>query len=91
MNVTEPKTCKCDCGHEMPVPIIPAMDGSGGTEYDVCTIVCPKCRRKANGGNYRHGTVDSWITPKALAESQREYERQLYEADCNEFYGRGEW
>ena len=88
---TDEKTCTCDCGHEMIVPLIMSLDGSGGTEYDVCGLVCPKCRRRANGGNYRQGTVAGWITPRALAESQREYERQLYESDCNEFYGRGEW
>lgn len=42
-------------------------------------VECHKCGRKATGGNYK------------TAISEAEYERQCFEADMNEWYGRGEW
>lgn len=89
----EPKTCTCECGHVMNVPII--EDECLGTIYAVCNetgeLTCPKCRRSATGGNYKTGEVTSWITARAAAESQAIYERMCFESDMNEWYGRGNW
>lgn len=86
------KTCTCPCGHKMRVPTM--LDGDEWI-YAVCNetdeLECPKCHRHATGGNYKTGIVANWITAKAAAESEAEYQRQMFDADMNEFYGRGNW
>lgn len=90
----EAKTCTCECGQVLDVPVInlnsgiPALDGE---QYDVCNVRCPKCGRRSTGGNSRTGEVNGWITAKSAAESEAIYQEQMFESDMNEFYGRGEW
>lgn len=85
-----PKSCKCPCGNEIKIP--ESNDyGSGEPGYDVCNIICPKCGRHSSGGNYKTGEVSGWMTAASVARSNAEYERQLFESDMNEWYGRGNW
>lgn len=78
------KTAKCPCGQ---IVMIPFING----EYCVCEAVCPKCDRHATGGNYITGEITSWMTSHAIETSNAEYRRQCFEADNNEFCGRGNW
>jgi hypothetical protein len=59
--------------------------------YDVCGVECPACGRRSSGGNALTGVVNGWNTAREIAESQAEYERQMFDCDMNEWYGRGEW
>jgi len=85
------KTCECPCGEIVPIhtEILPWNDGN--ESYAVCDIECPKCHRRSGGGNYKDGTISGWSTRAELDASQAEYERQCFDADMNEWYGRGEW
>lgn len=92
----ENKSCTCPCGHVIAVPVTYHGDDSwyadtNGYAYNVSDIVCPNCSRRSTGGNWKTGEVTSWITERAAYESQMEYERQSFESDMNEWYGRGEW
>lgn len=84
-------TCTCPCGNVLPVPII--INEEGEKEYEPLGIRCPKCKRRSTWGNSRTGRVyeEGWITASDAAASQAEYERQCFEADNNELYGRGNW
>jgi hypothetical protein len=85
MSITTPKTCTCPCGETLVVPLLE------NGEYEVCGIKCPKCKRSSDGGNFITGEVLGWITARDSAASQAEYERQMFESDNNELYGRGNW
>jgi len=76
----------CDCGHTFSHS---TFNGRDGQEFGLPD--CPKCQRSASGGNWKTGEVFSWNTPQEVYESNQEYERQLFESDMNEWYGRGEW
>ncbi|HUS51835.1 MAG TPA: hypothetical protein VMZ91_16825 [Candidatus Paceibacterota bacterium] len=82
--MAEKKTTNCPCGKEIEVPFV-------NGEYDTCNIICPECKRHSTGGNFRTGEITSWMTQKDLNRANEEYQRQLFDADCNEWYGRGEW
>ena len=82
------KSCNCPCGCSI---VVPQTDRWGSWEYDICTIECPECGRRSTGGNGRDGTVDSWMTQRQVAESEAEYQNQMFDADMNEWYGRGNW
>lgn len=85
------KSTTCPCGQTIQLRVVkPCLHGNE-YEYDVCGVICPKCHRHGTGGNYRTGEVTSWLTAKQIAESEAEYQRQSFEADMNEWYGRGEW
>ena len=81
-------SCTCECGNVLDVPHVFEF---GEWRYGVCDVFCPKCRRRSTGGNYKSGAVTSWITERDAAISQAEYERQCFESDMNEWYGRGNW
>ena len=80
----EIKTTVCKCGETV---VVPFENG----EYLVCQVKCPRCKRHSTGGNYKTGEVDSWITQQDLNRANREYQQRCFEADNNEFYGRGNW
>ena len=82
--MAEKKTTNCPCGKEIEVPFV-------NGEYDICGIICPECKRHSTGGNTRTGEVYDWITQKELDIANREYEEQCFDADNNEWYGRGNW
>lgn len=84
------RTTTCPCGNELVVELRPD-GGINGPGYEVCGIECDQCGRTSTGGNFRTGIVNGWITAAAAAQSQAEYERQCWEADNNEWYGRGNW
>lgn len=92
MKKPEPKTCQCPCGEILNVPIV-EDEFNGGFCYEPLNIHCPKCKRHSTWGNSRTGEVydEGWITAADAAASQAEYERQCFEADNNELYGRGNW
>ena len=79
-------TTTCPCGHVLPVPFV-------NGEYEPLGIHCPKCKRHSTWGNTRTGEVykDGWITAKDSARAEAVYEAQLFDADNNELYGRGNW
>jgi len=88
------KTGTCPCGEIIDIPVMlnpHPLSSSDKYRYDVCDIECPECGRRSGGGNMGDGTVDSWMTARQIAESEAEYERQCFDSDMNEFYGRGEW
>jgi hypothetical protein len=78
------KTIKCPCGNEIEVSFV-------NGEYDICNIICPKCSRHSTGGNMKTGEVTSWMTQRNLDRANEEYRQMCFDADCNEFYGRGNW
>jgi hypothetical protein len=78
---------KCPCGQQLQVPFI----GGAGGEYDIMGVKCPKCGRIAGSGNTRTGQVTSWMTPAQVNSANADYQEQLFSADMNEFYGRGNW
>ena len=75
---------KCPCGQQLAVKFI-------GNSYDIISLNCPSCGRIATAGNTRTGQVTSWMTPTQVSRANDEYQDQLYSADMNEFYGRGNW
>ena len=86
------KSCVCPCGERIEIPIVksPYNNTPTGFEYEI-EVECPSCSRVATGGNYLTGEVTSWMTRQQIDASQMEYERQLFEAENNEFFGRGNW
>lgn len=81
----------CDCGHTFTMTEQPCPWDKSTLEFPVCDTECPKCHRRADGGNARTGEIGGWITQRALEASRREYEAQQFSADMNEWYGRGNW
>ena len=77
-------TTTCPCGTSLPVPF-------GGQDYEVCDVKCHDCGRMSTGGNARTGEVDGWVTAKEAAQCQAAYEAMQFDADMNEWYGRGNW
>jgi hypothetical protein len=72
------------------------------TTYDPCpecggTIIvedgwprrCADCGQVVTGWNENTGAITDTITARQAAESQAEYERQMFSAEMNELYGRG--
>lgn len=92
MPETKPNlTTKCPCGETIAV-IWGYDDLFDEYCYQICNIKCPKCGRTSTGGNCKTGEVyPDWITPRDLARSNAEYQAQCFDADNNEFYGRGNW
>ena len=84
-------TTKCPCGETITVSYgYDELFGEYG--YNVCNIECPECGRLSTGGNFKTGEVyPDWITQKNLAVANAEYQSQLFDADQNDFYGRGNW
>lgn len=90
----EAKTCVCPCGNVVDVPVIfedSVIPAFHGEQYDVSGVECPACGRRSSGGNFKTGEVSGWNTAASIARSNAEYERQMFESDMNEWYGRGEW
>jgi hypothetical protein len=79
------KETKCPCGQIMEVPLLE------DDTYDVINLICPKCRRRSMGGNCRSGYVDSWMTSKNFHAAKAEMQAMQFDADNNDFYGRGNW
>ena len=89
-----PKETNCPCGEVVTIPLLtveqqklPCYEDWDG--YDYHSTECNECGRRACGWNSREGTITDWITPADADASEREYERQLFSADMNEMYGRG--
>jgi len=83
------KYVTCPCGESIRLGV---EKYSGEKEsYDVCSVECVECGRRSCGGNGRDGTVNSWITRRDAEISERNYEAMCFDADMNEWYGRGEW
>jgi hypothetical protein len=80
----------CPCGHVISVKWH-FDDLFKQYGYDITNLVCPKCDRQSTGGNTRTGEVYDWITRKSLNRANAVYQEQLYDADQNDFYGRGNW
>ncbi len=75
----------CDCGQK-----IKRYADENGEYYH--NTVCPRCDRTSSGGNYRTGMLSAgWMSRSAVDSSQREYERQMFDSDMNQMYGRGNW
>jgi hypothetical protein len=83
------KTCICDCGNEITVPFGPLPWDEDSQGFDVCNIECPECGRVSDGGNFITGEVSGWVTRRQLDSSLREFERQRFSAEMNEWEGRG--
>ncbi len=81
----------CDCGHTFEMTQCADKWDATSISFPVCEIECPKCHRRASGGNGHTGEIFSWITQRELENSRMEYERQQFDCDMNEMYGRGEW
>ena len=79
------KNAQCPCGEIVPIN----LDDEG--DYDVLNVICPKCHRHGTGGNGRTGKVTSWMTEEAIERANEEYRYQCWDADNNEWYGRGNW
>ena len=89
MKTLPEKTTVCPCGFEFTLPIV--LGWNGELEYGVCECHCPKCGNQATGGNYKLGTVDSWMSRRDVDAANDEYARQMIDADNNMLYGRGNW
>jgi len=73
-------TVKCPCGNDVII----------NTECILMTK-CDDCGRIAAHGNDRTGEIYSWMTPRDVDSANANYQEQLFSADNNEFYGRGNW
>ena len=80
----------CTCGEKITVTYgyDELFDANG---YDICNLVCPKCGFMSTGGNTKTGEIYDWTSPKELAFANAEFEAQRFDADQNDFYGRGQW
>lgn len=74
------KTVKCPCGSDVII----------NTE-EILLTKCEDCGRIAAHGNNLTGEIYSWMTPHNVASANADYQAQLFDADMNEFYGRGNW
>jgi len=88
MQTKPSKSTQCPCGAMITVPFI---NNGGAGEYDICNLECTDCGRVSTGGNFKTGIVTSWITRKSLNAANAEYQAQCFDADNNEFFGRGNW
>lgn len=75
----------CPCG-----AIVACVSNEAG-EFELYDKRCQACGRHVTGFNGRTGVVNSWMTAAALSRANRWYQQQLYDAEMNEWYGRGEW
>jgi len=78
---------KCPCGATVEVPV---ADRNAGYNYDIMSAECSECGRIASAGNCRTGQISSWMTPKQINRANDEYQAQLFSADMNDMFGRGE-
>ena len=77
-------TAICPCGQSIEI-------SKANGEYDIMSVECPNCEARISSGNTRTGEISSWATARQISRANAEYESQLYSADMNEFYGRGNW
>lgn len=62
-----------------------------GYERDVydLDVECAKCGARSQGGNFMTGELSGWMSANAVARSNADYERQMFSAEMNDLYGRG--
>ena len=77
---------KCPCGATVEVPV---ADIGAGYNYDIMSAKCSECGRIASAGNSRTGQISSWMTPKQVNRANADYQSQLFSADMNDMFGRG--
>jgi hypothetical protein len=88
--MSESKSVTCDCGHAFSI-VKTVCEWTDELTWPVCDTECPKCDRRSTGGNGNTGEITCWITEADACASEQEYQRQLFDSDMNEWYGRGEW
>ncbi len=77
------KQVTCPCGNHLTM----FRDDDGW--WDVCDVECEACGRRSDGGNGGSGEIFGWLTRRQINESQSEFDRQSFSAECNEWMGRG--
>jgi hypothetical protein len=82
-----PITAICgECGAVCDVPVVPGVYEK--FEYGAPTC---ECGAKASGMSWKTGEVRSWTSARELEICRRNMEAMEYDADMNEWYGRGNW
>jgi len=70
-------TTVCPCGEVVEIE----WDHEYNDGWNVCGVECPKCGRRACGGNSRDATVNSWMTAREIDRSNAAFEQMEFEAD----------
>ena len=81
------KTTQCKCGNVIDLEPYRTADG----RYELYHLRCLKCGASCTAFNGDTGEVTGWISARALQQANADYQRQLFDAECNEWYGRGNW
>lgn len=72
------------CGTSVKIPYDVAL-----RLYQTMGVECGACGAIAGSSNGKTGEIYSWMSPAQVAEANAEYQAQMFSADMNEFYGRG--
>ena len=86
MPIPTAKKAKCPCGAIL--DLYPYFRTSTG-KWELYDLKCPECGALCTSFNGETGEVLGWLTARQIERANREYAEQMFSADMNEFYGRG--